>query len=65
VGALLIHPNNPAILLAATNAGIFRSVDSLQLDLNLFRVEFKDMVFHPTNPNIVYAAVAATSSVGQ
>lgn len=57
VGALLIHPNNPAILLAATNAGIFRSVDSAATwTLTSSASNFKDMVFHPTNPNIVYAA---------
>jgi photosystem II stability/assembly factor-like uncharacterized protein len=59
---LAINPKNPAILLAATNAGLFRSTDGGQgrwakvLPTGNGAALFWDILFHPTDPSIVYAA---------
>jgi hypothetical protein len=56
---LIINPSNPAILLAATSIGIYRSINSgvswsLVLSINAYDVEFK-----PGDPTVVYAAGGA------
>ncbi len=57
VGDLLIHPENPAVLLAATSGGVWRSADSgdtwTQVSQNT--QNYKDLAWHPTQPDIVYA----------
>ena len=57
VGDLLIHPEDPAVLLAATSGGVFRSADGgdnwTQVSQNT--QNYKDLAWHPTDPNIVYA----------
>jgi len=56
VGQMLMHPNNPSYILAATSGGVYRSLNggsswSLESPSN----NYKDMKFQPGNPNIVYA----------
>ncbi len=56
VGALLIDPNNPAILLAGTNTGIYRSTDAGANWTSTFSGNVKDLRFMPGNSAIVYAS---------
>lgn len=56
VGKLIMHPRNSAILLAATNGGIWRSTNSgATWTVTNNTGNFTDIVFHPRNPSIVYA----------
>lgn len=56
VGKMIMHPKNTAILLAATNGGVYRTTNSggswtrVSVSAN-----FMDVVYHPYNPNYVYA----------
>ncbi len=54
---LIINPNNPQTLFAATNAGIYRTTNGgtnwTQLNST---VSFYDIEFNPGNPNTIYAA---------
>ncbi len=55
VGRLLIDPVNQNTLLAATNKGIFKTIDAAII-WNLMKPgNFKDIVFRPGNPATVYA----------
>ncbi len=57
VGKLRIHPKNSAILIAATNSGIFKSTNSgLNWTRTSTNANYTDVEFHPYNPDIVYAA---------
>lgn len=57
VNEILMHPNNPSILIATTNNSIYRSVDGGEnWTMQLEAFDCKDIAFHPTNPNIVYAS---------
>jgi len=57
VGRLIIDPNNPSILLAACEGGIYRSINAganwTQVLAGSF---FKDIIFKPNNSKVVYAA---------
>jgi PKD repeat protein len=57
VGMMLMHPQNPDILLAASSGGIFRSSNAgaswTRVSSNTSN--YKDLRFHPANPDIVYA----------
>lgn len=53
---LIIHPTNPQILLAATSAGIRRTTDGGVTWTTPSTSNSYDIEFHPSNPNIVYAA---------
>ena len=56
VGKLRIHPKNSAIIIAATNSGIFKSTNSgLNWTRTSTTANYTDVEFHPYNPNIVYA----------
>ena len=61
VNRLVMHPKNSAVLLAANNLGISKSTNSGK-DWNpsilpgLTTANFTDLVYHPYNPNIVYAS---------
>jgi PKD repeat protein len=60
VGRMLQHPINPEIILAATNAGVFRTNNG-GLSWILSRTgNFKEIVFKPDNPEIVYAVIGGT-----
>jgi PKD repeat protein/photosystem II stability/assembly factor-like uncharacterized protein len=55
VGKLVMHPKNTAILLAATNGGVYRTVNSGATWTKVsITGNFVDIVYHPTNPNLLY-----------
>ena len=57
VGKMRMHPKNSAILIAATNSGVFKSTNSgLNWTRTSTNANYTDVEFHPYNPNIVYAA---------
>lgn len=54
---LLINPNNPQILILAASDGIYRTTNGGNTWTQVANgAQVKDMEFHPTNPDIVYAA---------
>lgn len=55
VGRLLIDENNPDILLAATNNGIYRSTNGGANWSQRVAGNFKELVFRPGNNDIAYA----------
>ena len=55
VGRLLIHPLNHSTLLAATSLGIFKTTDGATTWTLKKTGNYKDIVFRPGNPDIVYA----------
>lgn len=57
ISKLLIHPSNPNIILAASNAGIYRSTNGGTTWSTSITGNYKDIVFKPGNPDIVYASV--------
>jgi len=52
---LLIHPNNPNILLAATRHGIYRTSDAGVTWSVVDTSHVYTMAFHPQQPNTIYA----------
>ncbi len=52
---LVIHPTNPHILLAATSAGLFRTVNAGLQWTSLWNDSTYDVKFNPANGDIVYA----------
>ncbi len=56
ISKLLIHPQNSSILLAATNNGVYKSVDAGINWTNVLSGNFKDIEFKPGDPNVVYVA---------
>ncbi|MDD2527652.1 MAG: T9SS type A sorting domain-containing protein [Lentimicrobiaceae bacterium] len=58
VSKLIMHPNNNQLIMAATNSGIYKSTDGGLSWSKKASGDFKDLVFKPDNPNIVYGAQA-------
>lgn len=58
VGRLVMHPTDPNIILAATNSGIFRSVNGGTSWTQSTSGNFKDIVLKPGDPNTVYATAS-------
>lgn len=58
VSKLIMHPNNNQLIIAATNSGIYKSTDAGLTWSKKASGDFKDLVFKPDNPNIVYGAQA-------
>lgn len=56
ISKLLINPDNPDIMLAAANNGIYKSINGGMDWVNVQAGNFKDMEFKPADPSIVYAA---------
>ncbi len=57
VNEINMDPNNSNILIASTNNGIYRSIDGGSSWTQVFSGHnCKDIVMHPTNSNIIYAA---------
>lgn len=56
VGRMLIHPTNNAILLAATSTGIYKTTDSGATWYKTRSGNFREIVYKPGNPDIIYAA---------
>lgn len=55
---LAINPSNPDVLIAATTNGLYRTTNGgTTWNENIFEGdEYNKVKFHPTNPNVVYAA---------
>ncbi|MFA6570729.1 MAG: T9SS type A sorting domain-containing protein, partial [Bacteroidota bacterium] len=63
IGRILVHPDNPNIVLAATKEGIFKTTDGGDTWVNKSSGNyFIDMEFMPNNPNIIYASTFSWSS---
>jgi gliding motility-associated-like protein len=58
VGRLIINPKNSAVLLAATNNGIYRSSNYGSSWTQRVGGNFKDLVFSAGSPNIVFATAS-------
>lgn len=54
VATLVIHPQKPDQLLAATFEGLYRSADGGATWVRKKSGTFKDVEFNPANPNVVY-----------
>lgn len=52
---IIISPTNNNLLLACSNVGIWRSTNAGSTWAQVSTENTKDLEFHPTNPNIVYA----------
>jgi PKD repeat protein len=56
VGDMIMHPTNNLILIAATNSGVYKTIDAGATWVNTFSGQnFKNITYHPTDPLIVYA----------
>jgi len=55
VSEIIIHPQNPSVIWAATSSGILKSTDGGNSWRNVLGGYFRSMQIHPTNPNILYA----------
>lgn len=58
VGDLMFPLNRNDVIVAATNAGIFRSADSGATWQNVYTGNFKDLDQHPTDAGIFYATAS-------
>ncbi len=57
VGRLLIHPDDPSVLLAGTSDGISKSTDSGSTWTSVYSGDYIiDMEFKPGNPDVIYAS---------
>ncbi len=62
VNRVLVHPDNPNIVIAGTNKGIYKSTDGgNSWGLKEGGKFFIDMEFMPGNPNIVYSSTKSWS----
>jgi len=59
---MIIDPNNPNILLVATNGGIFRTADAGITWFNVKSGNFADLEFKPNNSDTVYASTSSGST---
>jgi hypothetical protein len=57
---LLMHPTNSNIMLAVTNAGIYRTNDGWSTWTNVQGGSFRDIEFKPGSPSTVYAVSTNT-----
>jgi PKD repeat protein len=55
VAKLLMHPNNPNILFAGANNGLYKTTDGGMHWTKVLDLDTKDIEFKPGNPNIVFA----------
>ncbi len=62
VRRIVINPQNPDNLIAATNLGIFRTINAGVEWKKIKSGEFKDVEFLPMNPNTVIATTFGSSS---
>jgi photosystem II stability/assembly factor-like uncharacterized protein len=60
MGKMLMHPDNPGIILAATNKGIYKTMDEGNTWENKAPGDFFDIEVHPNHSSIWYASRAAT-----
>jgi PKD repeat protein len=55
VAKVLIRPDNPDVILAATTNGLFKSTDAGETWVQVMAGDVDDMEFKPGNPDVVYA----------
>ncbi len=65
VGRMLIHPTNTQVLLAATSAGIYKTTDAGASWYKTKGGNFKEIVYKPGNPDIIYAATGGVFNRSQ
>lgn len=65
IGRLIINPTNPDILIAATNAGIMRTINAGTTWTTIVTGVFSDVEFKPGDPNTVYAASYANGGAAR
>jgi photosystem II stability/assembly factor-like uncharacterized protein len=53
---IIIHPDNPSIMIAASYDGIYRTTDAWDSYTKVTDGHFKDLEFKPGDPSVVYAA---------
>jgi len=58
---LIMHPDNPDILFAATNNGIYKTINAGDSWTRVYNSASIDIEFKPGNPSVVYAAAFAGS----
>lgn len=56
LGRVLVDPEDPNVILVATNAGIFRSTDAAANFTQVQSGNFKDMEFKPGDSDVIYAS---------
>lgn len=59
---LIINPNNPQILLAATSNGVYRTINGGTSWTQVAAINAYDVEFKPGNPNVVYAGGGTTGT---
>lgn len=59
---LIINPSNPQVLIAASNAGIWRTTNGGTTWTQVSTIDAYDVEFKPTDPNTVYAGGGATGT---
>ena len=55
IAKLLINPNDPNILYAATTSGLYKTDDAGATWTNILSGDIDDLEFKPGNPNTIYA----------
>lgn len=55
VHRLMMHPNDPETLFAATSGGLWKTTNGGLVWYLVLTGGIRDMEFHPTNPDIIYA----------
>jgi len=55
VGRIIVHPENPDVLLAATSGGIFKTVNGGDLWYKTLSGDKKDIVFKTDDPSVIFA----------
>jgi hypothetical protein len=62
VARLWVNPQDPNVVVAATSTGIARSTDGgVTWSVRTQPINAKDLVQHPTNPNVLYASTFSFS----
>ena len=65
INKLIINPNYPDSLVAATNSGITISPDGGSTWISTLTGRMRDVKFKPNNPSVIYAALDASSGASK
>ncbi|MBC8266175.1 MAG: T9SS type A sorting domain-containing protein [Flavobacteriales bacterium] len=65
INKLIINPNYPDSLVAATNSGITISPDGGTTWISILTGRMRDVEFKPNNPSVIYAALDASSGASK
>ncbi len=61
VGAMLMHPTDPNIILAATKTGVYKTINGGSSWSLKQAGDFRDIKYKPGDPSIVYAALFSSN----